>query len=371
MRKGAPASVFRPASKSATPKPPTTGLEPIRLSPNPAEQFYAGGGGVARFRGYEPGAAPSPEDWVGSTTARWQAAPSGLSTLPDGRLLVDAVAADPEGYLGRAHLERWGPDTALLVKLLDSAGRLVVHCHPDRAFGRAHLGCAHGKTEAWVVLATDKAADPDGADATGEVWLGFDTEVAADDLAAMVASQDIERLLGSLNRVPVARGDAVLVPAGVPHAIGAGVLVLELQEPTDFSVILEQRGVACADLGLGWDLALTSVDRSAWSKERLELLKGAGLESPGEVLPRAADPFFTAQLVRGDSMIEPGFAIVVAVSGAGALSGDFPGDDFAMKAGETALLPHGAGPVRCSGALELVVCRPPAPSAAPLDRPEV
>ena len=100
--------------------------------------------------------------------------------------------------------------------------------HPNRDFAKRHLGCVHGKTEAWIVL----------SESPGEVFLGFDREVAEEELAGWVASQAIEEMLGSLNEVSVSRGDAVLVPAGIPHAIGAGVFAVELQEPTDFSVAL-------------------------------------------------------------------------------------------------------------------------------------
>ena len=49
-------------------------------------------------------------------------------------------------------------------------------------------------------------------------------------------------MLGALHRVPVAAGDAIFVPAGMPHAIGEGLLIVELQEPTDLSVLLEWEG---------------------------------------------------------------------------------------------------------------------------------
>ena len=65
-------------------------------------------------------------------------------------------------------------------------------------------------------------------------------------------------------------GDRVLVPAGMPHAIGRGILLVELQEPTDFSVLLEWEGFAIdgraeGHLGLGFDVALGCVDRAGWS----------------------------------------------------------------------------------------------------------
>ena len=64
-------------------------------------------------------------------------------------------------------------------------------------------------------------------------------------------------MLAALHELPVTAGDALLIPAGTLHAIGAGILLLELQEPTDFSVLVEWRrfGVnsGAEHLGLGWD----------------------------------------------------------------------------------------------------------------------
>ncbi|MFF7653991.1 class I mannose-6-phosphate isomerase [Streptomyces sp. NPDC007983] len=205
---------------------------PIPLTPNQPRSFYRDSGAIARFRRTAPtGDGYRPEDWVASTTSRFARSPAGLTTLPGGVRLADAVAADPAAWLGPEHTAAYGADTGLLVKLLDAGQRLPLHTHPDRAFARAHLGSAHGKTEAWYVL------DP-GA----EVRLGFVRDVTAGELAGWVAAGDTGAMLDAVHRVPVAPGDALLCPAGMPHAIGAGVLLVELQEPTDFSVLLEWEG---------------------------------------------------------------------------------------------------------------------------------
>ena len=139
---------------------------------------------------------------------------AGLSRLADGRVLRDAVEADSDRWLGAPHLERFGTSTGLLVKLLDTSERLPVHAHPSRAFARRHLGSPFGKTEAWVVLATrgDEA----------EVWLGLRDPVEPREYRRWIEAQDTDALLGSLHRLPVHAGDTLFVPAGVPHAIGAG-----------------------------------------------------------------------------------------------------------------------------------------------------
>src|SRR6185312_10728209 len=128
------------------------------------------------------------------------------------------------------------------------------------------------------------------------VHLGFDRDVTSEELAAWVIEQDTAGMLAATNRIPVAAGDAILCPAGLPHAIGDGILLVEVQEPTDFSVLLEYDGFGLAEghLGLGYDLALQCVDRGGWTPERLHGLKGADL-----LLPEAAEEFFAAGRLHG------------------------------------------------------------------------
>ena len=77
------------------------------------------------------------------------------------------------------------------------------------------------------------------ADPGAAVWLGFARAVSEDELARWVEEQDADAMLAALNRVPVSAGDEIFVPAGMPHAIGGGILLLELQEPSDLSLLLE------------------------------------------------------------------------------------------------------------------------------------
>src|SRR6266542_557071 len=261
---------------------------PIRLPLNGFPHFYRGGARIAAFRGLPASAVPGPEDWVGSTVTRFGEPRLGLTVLPDGRTLRDAVAADPRAWLGSEHVARFGADPALLVKLLDAGQRLVVHAHPDRDFARRHLDCPHGKTEAWVVVETA------GPGAT--VYLGFREEIPEVRLREWVRDQRTDLLLDALNEVPVRPGDALLVPAGLPHAIGPGALIVELQEPTDLSVLLEWKGFDVGPdsghLGIGYAAALGCVDRTAWSPARLAALRGAAARRrarPGGLLRPGGD----------------------------------------------------------------------------------
>src|SRR5260370_1098276 len=96
-----------------------------------------------------------------------------------------------------------------------------------------------------------------------------------------VRAQDVEAMLAATNRGPVAPGDTVLCPGGTPHAIGAGILLIELQEPTDWSVIMEWRGfpLGPGDVtpGLPLDEALACVDRRACPPRRVNPVPGPPL----------------------------------------------------------------------------------------------
>jgi mannose-6-phosphate isomerase len=275
----------------------------------------------------------------------------GLSRLADGTVLRDAIAADPQAFLGPDHVERWGADPALLVKLLDAGQRLPVHFHPGRRFAREHLGLGFGKTEAWVILEAEPGA---------EVHVGPREPLDPATVRGWVETQDGDEMLAALQPLLVAAGDAVLVPAGTLHAIGAGILLLELQEPTDLSVLVEWRpfGVdtGAEHLGLGWDTALEALDREPADLAALSAGGDAGL------LPPAADPYFRAERVRAGDVLEASFAILLAVAGEGALRTG-AGDELELRRGTTALVPFGAGDSTLTGDVEAIRCLPPVPTA--------
>jgi mannose-6-phosphate isomerase len=346
---------------------------PVVLGPNQPEHFYLGGAGIARFRGVPQPSAYSPEDWVGSTTEIFSRPGAGLTRLDSGETLRDAIAAAPAAFLGPDHVARYGADPALLVKILDTGQRLVVHFHPGRDFAARHLGSRYGKTEAWIILETG----PRESDASaGHVYLGFKRDADPAVIRRWVAGQDTSAILGSLNQVAVAPGDIWLVPAGVPHAIGAGITLVELQEPTDFSILLEWAGFAIdgakdGHLGLGFDVALTALDVSGWDERRLRALRAprpGAAERRGvtRLLPSAADTFFRAQRVGVSAPVtfHPGYAILIVVSGEGRIA--HAGGSLAVRRGSAILVPYGAGATTLDGDFQALRCQPPSPGVRPM-----
>ena len=115
------------------------------------------------------------------------------------------------------------PDDAfpVLTKLIDAQDVLSVQVHPDDAFARKLEGQPNGKTECWYVI----DAAPGAA-----LTYGFTCDTNPDEYARLVAEG---RLDGILRQVPVHAGDVVYLPAGMVHAIGAGIILYEVQQTSD------------------------------------------------------------------------------------------------------------------------------------------
>jgi mannose-6-phosphate isomerase len=330
-------------------------MKPIHLTANqPPARFYAGGPLIADFRGLPPlpnePEPHTPEDWLGSTTSVFGSSTIGLTELPDGRVLKDAIESEPARWLGARHVEKYGTDI-ILVKLLDAGERLPVHIHPDAPFAKAHLGVNHGKSEGWIALSD------------ADAHIAFTRDVSEEELHVWVKTQDVDAILGVMHKIPIHTGDAVYLPAGLPHAIGAGNFVVELQEPTDLSILLEWKdfpidGTVDGHVGLGFDVALQAVDRRGRSREEVLALSSAP-DPDGNLFPGGADFFRAHRLSSGDSW-DSGFAVAIVVAGDGLLRSDV--GSVEVSRGDTVLIPYAAGGISLEGTatLDVVLCRPPA-----------
>ena len=136
----------------------------------------------------------------------------------DGRTLHDLVRTHPDELLGRhASLGQF----PLLFKFLDAAETLSVQVHPNDLQAATLAPGQHGKSEAWVIL----AAEPDS-----KLSVGLKAGVDRATLERHLAAGTVEQCLHS---IPARVGEVISVPAGTVHAIGAGVALAELQQPSD------------------------------------------------------------------------------------------------------------------------------------------
>ena len=341
---------------------PEKDVIPAKLPSNQFDHFYRGGNRIGALR-HGPGGPMRPEEWIGSVTTRFGESEQGLSRLPDGQFLKDAISENPTAWLGQEHIDNFGLSIEVLVKLLDPDQRLPVHFHPNKAFAKQHLGLDHGKTEAWIILES-----PAGAG----VGLGFNKTQNKRELLDLVRNQDSNALLASLRRTEVKTGDAILVPAGVAHAIDSGIFVLELQEPTDLSALLEWEGFAVdgikdGHLGLGFETVTDALMLDPLSDSEFDSLVLRDVfssTSMRSILPLKADGYFRAHLAPGTGDFDPGFAIALVMNGSGSITFTHA-PSMQIAQGDALVIPYSAGSYSIAGA-HVVISRPPIPSLAKL-----
>ena len=195
--------------------------EPLFLKPIFVERLW-GGRRLAELLGK---AAP-PEKRIGES---WEVAdrPEAQSLVDggahDGATLHDLMQAAPVALLGPELAARKPPRFPLLSKFLDARERLSLQVHPDDA-GAKTLGLKdRGKSECWVIV---------HAEAGASVARGLREGVTREAFARAVAEDRVEELARC---VPVAAGDVILVPPGMLHALGAGIVAAELGQNSDLT----------------------------------------------------------------------------------------------------------------------------------------
>ena len=214
----------------------------IKFTANRVWRTYQGGKLLDTIEGKEtPEDSSFPEDWIGSTV---QARNVGREHVTEGLAMVkdddgqsvpfrDLLKSDQQYFLGSASGSPRSLDDIPLVKYLDSATRLHFQAHPTRAFAQERLGLPRGKTEAYVILETrDDVSDP-------YIYAGFQRPPSREQLKEWIETQDIESIESCFDRIPVKPGDVFLLPGGRPHALGEGILMLEIMEPSDLAVRFE------------------------------------------------------------------------------------------------------------------------------------
>ena len=203
-------------------------LRPVFFRRNRVFRVYRGGKLFHDFLGDVDVDGNEPEEWICSSVRAINPGHSdpleGISLRDeDGKPFDQILRENPKEYLGERK------DLGVLVKYLDSAIRLPMQVHPTREFSQKYFNSPYGKAEAWLILATR----PDAC-----IYFGFDRHISKEAFSAAVEESESNKdaMTEFVNKVPVSTGDVFFVDAGVIHAIGAGCMILEVQEPTDFTI---------------------------------------------------------------------------------------------------------------------------------------
>lgn len=338
-------------------------LRPVFFRGNRVFRVYLGGLMFHNFMGGPAEDGNLPEEWICSSVRAinpGHADPlEGLSLrLEDGKPFNELLKEDPEHYLGDRK------DLGVLVKFLDSAIRLPMQVHPTREYSRKHFASPYGKAEAWLILATR----PDAC-----IFFGFDRKVSPEEFSAAVdrSESDPEAMTAFVNRIPVAPGDVFFVGAGVIHAIGAGCMLLEIQEPTDFTIQPEHW---CGDyhlneqemyLGLDRETALSCFNFDLFGpdvirtgKKTPEIIRESRLLKVESLIGEKDTTCFRmtrSTLTGGTLTLEEPASVWICVDGEGVLTA--PGMQRTVRRGEYFFLPAAAaGNCTVTGSKMTLVC---------------
>lgn len=216
--------------------------KPLKLISARAWRTYIGGSQIDAIHGNTDSIdSQFPEEWIMSTvvarnSGREEFINEGLSFVEGrGIALRDLISENPDKALGQKHHGKIGESTGVLVKIIDAGERLTIQSHPDKETAMRLFGSRFGKTECWHILG--------GRIINGEkpcIYMGFRPGVTREYWQKLFDDQNIPAMLDCLHRFEVKPGDTFIIHGGVPHAIGAGCLLIEIQEPTDYTVRTER-----------------------------------------------------------------------------------------------------------------------------------
>ncbi|GAC1626399.1 MAG: class I mannose-6-phosphate isomerase [Chloroflexota bacterium] len=191
-----------------------SGVYPMLIRPRFDERIWGGDRLASALGKQAPAGKPVGESWEifdENTVLNGEYAGQSLSAVRQ---------AMGEDLMGHVPAEAPFP---MLTKLIDAHDVLSVQVHPDDRFAQELEGQPNGKTECWYVLAVDAGAT---------LVYGFARDTDPDEYEALVKTGTLDTLLRSIEVMP---GDVVYIPAGTVHAIGAGVLLYELQQTSDIT----------------------------------------------------------------------------------------------------------------------------------------
>lgn len=313
---------------------------PLRFRPLYQERVWGGHQLAARYRRDLP-----PDQRIGES---WEVAdrPGAQSIVADGplagRSLHELLTADPRGLLGDA--EPRAGRFPLLIKILDAQQILSLQVHPPSA--RAHALGGESKTELWYFTATQPGA---------EILAGLRPGVTRDTFAQHLEASTVA---DCFHRLPVHPGDAMFLPSGRVHALGAGVVLFEIQENSDTTYRVYD-----------WDrTGLDGLPRPLHIHEAMESIDFRDVEPsliPGDwkpvtetedIRPLVNDFAFAASAHRGKpgarwALELPRCAVVGVISGSLEIGPqDSGGPSVTLQAGDFVLLPAALGWTRLQAA---------------------
>lgn len=268
-----------------------------------------------------------------------------LSTHPDGQSTV--VTGKYAGctfseYLAGIGKPAWGTnaqefeDFPVLIKFIDAKQSLSIQVHPSDEYA-LRVEHEYGKTEMWYILDCEIGA---------YLYFGVAHEITKEEFGKAIED---DTLCGLLKRVPVKKGDVFFIPAGTVHAIGAGIMICEIQQNSNSTYRVYDFGRRdkqgnLRELHIDKALAVSNLQPSERSVSGKKWMDGCGAAHTA----LASCPYFTTELITstGQAVVHAGeesFVSLVILEGAGtAACGD---DRIDFLAGDSLFVPASSGKV--------------------------
>ena len=323
-------------------------LYPLRFTPIYKSMLWGGRRLPAFLNHPHPADEPVGEAWALSDV---DGSPSRVATGPlANTTLRDLLATDAARILGPAAPLVNGR-FPLLLKYIDARQELSVQVHPNDTQAARKQPGANGKTEAWVVL--------DANPSTSRIYAGFRPGMTAANFRAALAAKTTPQTLHSFTPVP---GDCVFLDAGTVHAIGADLLIFEVQQTCDITYRLydwdrvDAKTGRPRELHVDDGLAVADFAHGPCHPVRPTTVVRDGARQEGLV----SCPYFSLKRFTASTLFPVGAEgqcrAVVCVLGRGQL--DFRGERYPFATGDVFLLPAEVGACVCrpEGEIALLEC---------------
>ncbi len=197
----------------------TTRLYPFTFEPILKERIW-GGTKLKNYLNKPISSEITGESWELSTV------PNDVSVINNGifkgKNLNELIDLYPKEILGKEVFNQFGKQFPLLFKYLDAKTDLSIQLHPNDELAKTRHN-SFGKTEMWYVMQADENA---------RLIVGFKENSSKEAYLEKLESNDI---LSLLNEIPVKKGDVFLLETGTIHAIGAGIVIAEIQQTSDIT----------------------------------------------------------------------------------------------------------------------------------------
>jgi mannose-6-phosphate isomerase len=301
-------------------------LYPLKFDTILKEKVWGGKALVDHYNKHDIGSDHIGESWEISAIA------DDLSIISNGFLAGNNIEEIIEVYMGDitgdAIYEKFGNEFPLLIKFIEAKEDLSIQVHPGNDLAKERHQ-AYGKTEMWYVLENEKNA---------KIFTGFKEGVTKEMYLETLGNGNMADLLNVEN--PDA-GDTFFIPAGRVHAIGAGIVLIEIQQTSDITYRIfdwNRKGSGKEKRELHTDLALDAIDFTAAGKSKITIKPGQGRTEN-----LVSCEFFNTNIislngpVRKEYYLNDSFVVYICTEGEFLIRWDDSSEK--VSKGETVLLP--------------------------------